>query len=145
MERTQTIDDTSAALLGEGKLCPMNSPVTELEGTWLAVEAAISGQRVANAMGQHLRIAGDRFQVTNWGQVRFGGHFELLPGRARSKIAFDQHESEERFGRWLGIYALDGDRLIICHNGPDLTKPWPKSFRGRGQPGYATVHFVRQG
>ena len=70
--------------------------------------------------------------------------FSLTPDRETAGIVFDQYETGNLAGTWLGIYELDEDRLTICDNAPDMSKPRPRSFRGRGQPGYVTIHFTRQ-
>jgi hypothetical protein len=42
-----------------------------------------------------------------------------------------------------GIYALDGDTLIICDNAEDLEKPRPSAFEAKSGSGYILVTFKR--
>ena len=58
-------------------------------------------------------------------------------------IRFDQNETKTLAGIWLGIYERDGDKLTICDNAPDMTKPSPTSFGECSGASYVLIHFTR--
>ena len=121
----------------------MVSAATELEGSWSATEATIDGAPVPKIVGQLLSFKGDRFQIVKDGELLFGGGFSIDPSAKPSSIRFEQNETQTLAGTWLGIYDLAGDRLMICDNAPDMTKPRPEGFGDCAEPGYVLVHFTR--
>lgn len=116
---------------------------SELDGIWIAEDAAVAGVRAPQIIGHHLTFDGGRFCITMEGRLRFGGQFSLDPDAAPRTIDFDQSETENLAGIWRGIYNCAGDRLTICDNAYDLTRPRPAGFHQAGDQGYVKVNFRR--
>ena len=57
-------------------------------------------------------------------------HFEDTEGALKGKV-------------WKGIYALDGDTLTTCDNGPDPDKSRPAAFEAKSGSGYILITFKR--
>ena len=118
---------------------------TELEGAWIAEDATVAGDAAPQIVGDNLSFEGHRFRITKEGELRYGGTFSVDAAAEPPTIRFDQKETETLAGVWLGIYELAGDKLKICDNAPDMTKPRPKDFGDSAAAGYVLVHFTRQG
>ncbi|MCP4319034.1 MAG: TIGR03067 domain-containing protein [Hyphomicrobiales bacterium] len=117
---------------------------TELDGTWIAQDATVAGVRAPQIIGQHLTFDGDRFRITLDGKLRYGGQFSLNPDAAPRTIDFNQSETDILAGIWQGIYECMGDKLTICDNAPDMTKPRPAGFDQASAEGYVRVNFTRR-
>lgn len=146
MERFNTIVRSPAAgtdihQAQDGSTAGMTS---ELDGTWIAEDAAVAGVRAPQIIGHHLTFDKGRFRITLGGRLLYGGQFSLDPDVIPRQIDFDQSETEVFAGTWHGIYAIDGDRLTICDNAPDMTRPRPAGFDQTGEQGYVRVTFRRQ-
>ena len=120
------------------------STITDLEGTWLAVEARVDGEPAQQIVGQRLCFTGDRFQISKNGELLYGGGVTLDALDQRATIDFDQHETDTLAGTWLGIYERDGDVLVICDNAANMACPRPSGFDKRNDRGYVWVRFERQ-
>jgi uncharacterized protein (TIGR03067 family) len=124
----------------------MTEPVkaeTELDGTWLATDATVSGEPASQIVGHRLDFEGDRFRITKYGTPLYGGSFSVDSTASPPAIQFEQTETDTLAGTWLGIYELDADTLAICDNAPDMTKPRPSSFADCTGQGYVSVRFTR--
>jgi uncharacterized protein (TIGR03067 family) len=117
---------------------------SELEGTWVSLDATVSSEVSPQIVGQRLTFRGNRFQIEKGGEVLYGGNFSLDPAAEQPTIDLDQSETGRFTGVWLGIYRLVGDQLAICDNAADMTKPRPKGFREAAGAGYVFVQFTRQ-
>ncbi len=116
---------------------------TELEGAWIATDAAVAGIVEPKVVGQRLSFEGDRFQITKEGELLYGGDFRVDAGAQPPTIRFDQNQTDTFAGIWLGIYELAGNELTICDNAPDMTKPPPNDFGDCANAGYVLIHFTR--
>lgn len=117
---------------------------TLLEGAWRATDALVSGDAAPQIVGQTLRMAGNRFQISKDDELLYGGFFRLDLAGHPAVIEFDQFESESLMGTWLGIFRIVGDKLLICDNAPNLEKRRPKSFGASVSPGYVLVQYTRE-
>jgi len=60
---------------------------------------------------------GDRFQIQSKdARSVYAGTFRVDGSATPTAIDFDHSEGVLRGKGWKGIYALDGDTLIICDN-----------------------------
>ncbi len=118
--------------------------ITELEGTWLAVEARVNGEPALEVVGQKLSFTGNRFQIRKNGELLYGGCVDLDTSEEISTIEFDQNETDSLFGTRLGIYRWNGDALEICDNAPDMAAHRPNDFSQRNDQGRVWVRFARQ-
>ncbi len=116
---------------------------TELEGTWLATAATLSGEPVPLVVGHRLSFERDRFRIIKDGELLYGGSFSVDATAKPPTIRFDQNETKTLAGIWLGIYERDGDKLTICDNAHDMTKPRPTGFGECSGAGYILIHFTR--
>jgi uncharacterized protein (TIGR03067 family) len=114
----------------------------KLQGQWRAVAAERNGAPAPELAGHELTFAGDRFRITRDGRPLYGGTYTIDPTAQPSRIDFDQHEGAELRGTWKGIYRLDGGRLEIVDNAPDMGKPAPTRFAAGPGSGYVLVRFV---
>ena len=65
---------------------------------------------------------------------------------ARTKpaaIDFEHTEGAPKGKAWKGIYALDGDTLTTCDNGPNPDKGRPAAFEAKAGSGYIFITFRR--
>ena len=116
---------------------------TELEGTWLATAATVSGKPAPQVVGHRLSFERHRFQIIKDGELLYGGSFSVDATAKLPTIRFDQNETKTLAGIWLGIYERDGDKLTICDNAHDMTKPRPTGFGECSGAGYILIHFTR--
>jgi uncharacterized protein (TIGR03067 family) len=121
---------------------PAAAERARLQGTWRAVAAERNGAPAPELVGHELTFAGDRFRITSDGRPLYGGTYTIDPSARPSRIDFDQHEGTELRGTWKGIYRLDGGRLEIVDNAPDMGRPAPTQFAAGPGSGYVLVRFV---
>ena len=120
------------------------SKVTDLEGTWLAVEATVGGQAEPKIVGQRFTVAGDHFQIAKNGELLYGGGITVGTGYKLGIVDLDQCETETLSGTWRGIYRREGDALEICDNALRMEGPRPHGFGQRNDEGHVWVRFQRQ-
>jgi uncharacterized protein (TIGR03067 family) len=58
-------------------------------------------------------------------------------------IDFQHTEGSSKGTVWKGIYAIDGDTLMVCDNAPDLGRSRPTAFEAKSGSGYVLVTFKR--
>ena len=110
---------------------PVNAQKT-LEGTWTATKAERDGKAADDVVGHRLSFASDRFQIRSKdAKSVYAGSFRVDASASPAAIDFDHSEGSLRGKAWKGIYALDGDTLIICDNAEDLEKARARRFRGK--------------
>jgi uncharacterized protein (TIGR03067 family) len=114
----------------------------KLQGTWRAVAAERNGAPAPDVVGHDLTFLGDRFRITRDGGLLYGGAYTIDPSAEPSRIDFQQDEGADLRGTWKGIYRLDGGRLEIVDNAPDMGKPAPTQFAAGPGSGYVLVQFV---
>jgi uncharacterized protein (TIGR03067 family) len=115
-----------------------------LEGTWTATKAERDGKAADDVIGHRLSFAGDRFQIQSKdARSVYAGTFRVDGSATPATIDFDHSEGVLRGKAWKGIYAFDGDTLIICDNAEDLDKARPAAFEAKSGSGYILVTFKR--
>jgi uncharacterized protein (TIGR03067 family) len=125
--------------------CSGADPAAEraaLQGTWRAVAAERNGAPAPELVGHELTFAGDRFRIARDGRLLYGGSYTIDPSARPARIDFDQREGAAMRGTWKGIYRLEGGRLEIVDNAPDMTRPAPTRFAAGPGSGYVLVRFV---
>jgi uncharacterized protein (TIGR03067 family) len=117
----------------------------KLQGTWLAVEAERDGKAAEDVVGHRLFFKGQRFEIASkTGKLLYHGTVTLHPDRKLPAIDF-KHDGQELKGKiWKGIYALDGNTLKICDNGPDPAKNRPTAFTAKAGSGHIVIVFKRK-
>ena len=116
----------------------------KLQGTWSAIKAESDGKRADEIMGHRLSFTGSRFEIrSNDGKTLYDGTFQVQPSAKPVAIDF-QHTGGTLKGKaWKGIYALDGDTLMICDNAPSPEKARPGAFEASAGSGYVYITFTR--
>jgi len=133
--------------LGFGLVLGCAQPVEaqkSLEGTWTATKAEREGKAADDVIGHRLSLVGDRFQIRSKdAKSDYAGSFRVDVSAKPAAIDFEHTDGGLRGKAWKGIYALDGDTLIICDNAEDLEKPRPSAFEAKSGSGYILVTFKR--
>jgi uncharacterized protein (TIGR03067 family) len=113
---------------------------TTLQGAWTATNAERDGKAATDVLGHRLSLTANRFQIqSKGGQLLYAGTVRVEP----LAIDFEHTEGTLKGKAWKGIYALDGDRLTICDNAPDVDKMRPATFEAKNGSGYVCVRFAR--
>jgi len=133
--------------LGFGLVLACAQPVGaqgNLEGTSTATKAEREGKAADDIIGHRLSLVGDRFQIRSKdAKSVYAGSFRVDVSAKPAAIDFEHTEGGLRGKAWKGIYALDGDTLIICDNAEDLDKPRPSAFEAKSGSGYILITFKR--
>ena len=133
--------------LGFGLVLACAQPVEaqkSLEGTWTATKAEREGKAADDVIGHRLSFVGDRFHIQSKdAKSVYAGAFRVDVSANPAAIDFEHTEGGLRGKTWKGIYALDGDTLIICDNAEDLDKPRPAAFEAKSGSGYIVITFKR--
>jgi uncharacterized protein (TIGR03067 family) len=115
-----------------------------LQGTWTAVKAERDGKAADDIVGHRLSFTGNRFQIRpRDGKLLYGGTFRVDPGKKPATFDFEHTEGALKGTTWKGIYALDGDTLTTCDNGPNPDKGRPAAFEAKAGSGYILITFKR--
>jgi uncharacterized protein (TIGR03067 family) len=123
---------------------PAQDARNTLQGTWTAAEAERDGKAADDVIGNRLSFTGDRFQIrSNDGKPLYAGTFRVNPGTKPAAIDFAHTEGALKGQAWKGIFAVDGDRLRICDNAPNLAKSRPASFEAKSGSGHVFITFKR--
>lgn len=115
-----------------------------LDGSWQAVAARRGPVDAPDLVGHVISFKGDRFTIGKDGNTLFGGPFTVDAEVAPPRIELRQEEGAGMRGTWLGIWRVDGDRLTICDNAPDMSLPAPADWEACLRPGHVVVSFARQ-
>jgi uncharacterized protein (TIGR03067 family) len=116
----------------------------QLQGTWTAAKAERDGKAAEDVVGHQLSFTGDRFRIRSKdGKLLYEGTFRLDPGKKPATFDFEHTEGALKGKAWKGIYALDGDTLTTCDNGPDPDKGRPAAFEAKTGSGHIVITFKR--
>ena len=119
-------------------------PQKKLEGTWTATKEERDGKAAEDLVGHRLSLTGDRFEIkSKGGKTLYAGAVKLDPSAKPAAFDFEHTEGELKGKVWKGIYALEGDTLTTCDNGPDPDKPRPTAFEAKKGSGYVLLTFKR--
>ena len=123
---------------------PVGAAEMDMQGTWTATNAERDGKAAADLVGHRLSFAGDGFElVSKDGEPLYAGTVRVDAHAVPAAIDFEHTKGELKGKAWMGIYSLEGDKLTICDNAPDLTKQRPAAFAACGGSGYVLVTFER--
>jgi uncharacterized protein (TIGR03067 family) len=123
---------------------PAEQAQKQLQGTWTTTRAQRGGQAAEDVLGHLLSVTGNRFQIRSRdGKLLYAGTFRLDPGTKPATFDFEHTEGALKGKEWKGIYALDGDTLTTCDNGPDPDKARPTAFEAGPGSGYILITFRR--
>jgi uncharacterized protein (TIGR03067 family) len=123
---------------------PAEGASQKLQGSWLATKAERDGKAADDVVGHRLSFTGNRFQIRSKdGQPLYGGTFRVDANIKPAAIDFGHTQGTLKGKTWKGIYALDGDTLMICDNAPDLERPRPGAFEATKGSGYVLITFKR--
>jgi uncharacterized protein (TIGR03067 family) len=130
--------------LGPAVAQPADEARKELQGTWTATKAERDGKAAEDVVGHRLSFNGDRFQLRSRdGKPLSEGTFRVDPRTKPAAIDFEHTEGALKGKVWKGIYALDGDTLTTCDNGPNLDKGRPAAFEATTGSGQILITFKR--
>ena len=116
----------------------------ELQGTWTATKAERDGKAADDVVGHRLSLTGNRFQIQSKdGKPLYAGTVRVDPSAKPAAIDFEHTEGDLKGKVWKGIYALDGDTLTTCDNGPNPDKGRPTAFEATSGSGYVLITFKR--
>jgi uncharacterized protein (TIGR03067 family) len=123
---------------------PAEEAQKQLQGTWTATKAERDGKAAEDVVGHRLSLTGNRFQIRSKdGKPLYAGTFRLDPSAKPATFDFEHTEGALKGKTWKGIYALDGNTLTTCDNGPDPDKSRPAAFEARRGSGYILITFRR--
>jgi uncharacterized protein (TIGR03067 family) len=123
---------------------PAEGAAQKLQGPWLATKAERDGKAADDVVGHLLSFTGTRFQIRSKdGQPLYEGTFRVDASIKPAAIDFGHTQGTLKGKTWKGIYALDGDTLVICDNAPDLERPRPRAFEAMKASGYVLITFKR--
>lgn len=136
------------SVLGTGLAPAFAQPAEDahqrLQGTWTATGAVRDGRAAEDVVGHRLAVSGTRFRIVSRdGKPLYTGIVRMDPSAKPAAIDFEHTEGVLRGKTWKGIYALDGDRLVICDNAPNLDKGRPAVFEATSGSGYVLITFER--
>jgi uncharacterized protein (TIGR03067 family) len=116
----------------------------KLQGAWTTTKAERNGKAADDVIGHLLTVTGNRFKIQSKdGNPLYEGTFRLDPSSKPAAFDFEHTEGALKGKVWKGIYALDGDTLTTCDNGPDLDKGRPAAFEAKAGSGYILITFKR--
>ena len=135
-------------ILGTGLAPAFAQPAEEarknLQGTWTATKAERDGKAADDVVGHRLSFTGNRFQIrSKGGKPLYEGTFRVDPGTKPAAIDFEHTGGALKGKAWKGIYALDGDTLTTCDNGPNPDKGRPAAFEAKTGSGHIVITFQR--
>jgi uncharacterized protein (TIGR03067 family) len=114
-----------------------------LQGNWIAVAAERNGKPADDVKGHQVRFTGDGFSISLNGKLLYAGRFKLFPDANPRAIDFHHTLGKLNGKVWKGIYAVEKQRLRICDNAPDISKPRPASFTTAPDSRYVSVVLER--
>jgi uncharacterized protein (TIGR03067 family) len=116
----------------------------KLQGAWVATSAERDGQPATDVVGHQLQFKDNRFTITSKdGKLLYQGTFTVDPSKTPNTITFEHTEGTLKGKVWKGIYALDGDTLKTCDNGPNPDKERPTGFTTKADSGTIAIVFKR--
>jgi uncharacterized protein (TIGR03067 family) len=116
----------------------------QLQGTWTATKAQRDGKAAEDVIGHQLSFTGDRFRIRSKdGKLLYEGTFRVDPSKKPATFDLEHTEGALKGKSWKGIYALDGDTLTTCDNGPDPDKGRPAAFEAKSGSGHVLITFKR--
>jgi uncharacterized protein (TIGR03067 family) len=91
-----------------------------IEGTWVIVEAELSGQKLPDesVKGTRLILTEDTYQYQN-----DRGDYKLYPAEPIKAMDIIGKEGPNKGKNILAIYELEGDKLKICYDLAGKTRP----------------------
>jgi uncharacterized protein (TIGR03067 family) len=123
---------------------PAEEAQKKLQGTWTATKAERDGKPAEDVVGHRLSLTGDRFQLRSKdGKLLYEGTFRVDPSTKPAAIDFEHTAGALKGKAWKGIYALDGDTLTTCDNGPSLDRGRPAAFEAKAGSGHILITFQR--
>ena len=136
-------------ILGTGLVPAFAQPAEEaqkkLQGTWTATKAERDGKAADDVVGHRLSFTGNRFRIQSRdGKPLYAGTVRVDPGAKPAAIDFEHTEGALKGTAWKGIYALDGDTLTTCDNGPNPDKGRPTAFEAKTGSGHILITFKRE-
>jgi len=132
--------------LGLGLACaqPAAAAEKDLQGIWIATKAERDGKAASDVVRHRLAFAGDGFQIQSMdAKSLYAGTVRVDPSTKPAAIDFEHTEGSLKGKAWKGIYAMEGDTLIICDNAENLDKPRPAAFQAKSGSGYVLITFKR--
>jgi uncharacterized protein (TIGR03067 family) len=116
----------------------------DLLGTWVTTKAQRDGKPAEDVVGHRLSMTGNRFRIVSRdGKLLYAGTFRVDPSKKPATFDFEHTEGVLKGKTWKGIYALDGDTLTTCDNGPNPEGGRPAAFEAKAGSGQILITFQR--
>jgi uncharacterized protein (TIGR03067 family) len=116
----------------------------KLQGAWTTTKADRDGKAADDVVGHRLSLTGDRFRIESKdGKLLYSGTARLNASAKPATFDFEHTEGAFKGKVWKGIYAVDGDTLTTCDNGPDPDKARPTAFEAKSGSGCILITFQR--
>jgi uncharacterized protein (TIGR03067 family) len=123
---------------------PADEAEKQLQGTWVATKAERDGKAADDVVGHQLSFTGNLFRIRSRdGKPLYEGTFRLDLSARPVAIDFEHTAGALKGKVWKGIYALDGDTLTTCDNGPNPEKGRPAAFEAKTGSGHIVITFKR--
>ena len=119
------------------------SEAGQLDGTWRLVEGQRDGASAPELVGNLLELTEGRFRISAGANLLYAGTYALEPAAKPARIDFRHDDGQANGQVWEGIYQLEGGRLSICDDAPDVTKLRPTSFTTAPGSGHVLIIFER--
>jgi uncharacterized protein (TIGR03067 family) len=133
-----------AAFAGRNGAEAQGQSAGKLGGAWTVVSAEREGKPADELRGHTLTFTRETFVIhAADGKVLYRGTYTVDPARQPARIDFRHTEGELKDRTWLGIYALDGDRLTITDNAVDVTRRRPMRLATGPGSGHVLLVFER--
>jgi uncharacterized protein (TIGR03067 family) len=124
---------------------PAADAQAKLQGAWTATRAERDGHTAEDVVGHRLIFLGNRFQIQSKdAKPLYAGTVRVDPSSKPAAIDFAHTDGPLKNATWKGIYALDGNTLIVCDNAPSPDRPRPAAFDAKSGSGYVLVTFTRE-
>jgi uncharacterized protein (TIGR03067 family) len=119
------------------------SALNGLDGTWQAEEAELAGKKWPDEVTKSIQLVitkGKYLVKTAEGDDR--GTVQYMPDQKPSAMDITGTEGPNKGKRFLAIYKLDGDKLVVCY---DLTgKARPQEFKTQAGTAMFLVTYRKQ-
>ena len=116
-----------------------------IQGTWKIVMLEADGEQAPAEIVATVKLVfkDDKLTFTP-GEPGFTNYtYKLDPTAKPATFDFEHTEGAFKGKVWKGIYAVDGDTLTTCDNGPDPDKARPTAFEAKRGSGYILITFQR--
>src|SRR5581483_3259570 len=127
-------------ILGTG-LAPVFSYAAQedpnkLQATWTTIKAVREAKPTDDVLGHRLFMTGNHFEIRSKdGKLLYEGTFSVDANKKPAAFDFEHTGGILKGTKWKGIFALDGDTLTTCDNGPNPNAGRPVALEAKAGSG----------